>query len=264
MPAHRDLTGMKFGDLTVVKLIKHVPSSERKMASIWRIKCKCGRVEDMRQLWIPYCKSNKLRRSARYGCTVCFRGPCEICGSEILTDSFIGVCSPQCQHERQKANDRNHYYRMVAKDPDFNKKVYEKKRRDPKTVERMRGYDRKRYNKRRSDPDYLKKEKSRLKKYYWENREEILEKRRGRWNNLTLIEQAQIRQRDRERHRAWYYENAEKIQEKRRRARMAMSADEKKALRAKHREYYRNARRERQLNELFKIGEALNDKLNNT
>lgn len=259
MPAFKDLTGMTFGDLRVIKLVRQVPSTTQKQGSVWRIHCqRCGRYEDIRQLWIPYCQSNANRRSARYSCTVCFRGACEVCGNEILNDNFIGVCSPQCHHERQKLNYRNHYYRQVDADSDFNKKNYLRKKSDPKQLGKMREYWRIRSQKRRENPQFLVAEKKRLTDFYQAHKSEIQLKRKAKFDALSELEKAQIRKRNRENGQNWYHRNHDLITYKRKIARDAMTEAQREARREKMREYYYDSKRKSALSQLINIGEQLN------
>ena len=259
MPAFKDLTGSQFGDLKVVKLIKHIPNSTQKQASIWQIEClKCGRFENMRQLWIPHCPSNAQRRGARYSCTVCFRGACEVCGGEILTDEFLGVCSPQCHHERQKLNYRNHYYRQVEQDSDFNKKNYYRKKSDDSQLQKMRESWKKRSRERRYNADTLVKERERLNKWYASNREEIQLKRKQKFESLSEFEKAQVRRKRQEKTHEWYMRNHENIMQKRKIARESMTQEQLDAIRQKMREYYFDRKRKQALSQLINIGETLN------
>ncbi|WP_299011324.1 hypothetical protein [uncultured Shewanella sp.] len=82
-----------------------------------------------------------MLKGQKPACKTCRRGPCVICGAPIDNDDWSvkrNTCSDVCQHEQLKARHRRHYYTLIERDPEHNKKrhkdrqladpLYEKKR----------------------------------------------------------------------------------------------------------------------------------------
>lgn len=265
MPKPIDLTGRKYGELLVVELVKYQQFAKDSRGSIWLIECqRCGRRENLHQYLIPYTAKSKNNPRVRWCCTVCTRGPCEICGNEIVTDDYRGVCSPQCAHERLKKQQREHYYRLVENDPDHNKKTYQRKISDEAGLERQREYNRvhnqRRKERRHRDPEYREHLNAIARADYWRNREARLARRKELFDQLSPEEQIAVTLARRAANRDYYWENRERIMTEREAQREQMTESELEQRRRRSRALARRAKAQENLQDLRKIGGILNDK----
>lgn len=193
MPPPVDLTGRRFGDLTVVRKVGVNPHV-RRLNAIWLCHCeRCGRNEEMIQQWIPYNASRAARNNARWSCSVCFRGPCEICGGENISGTYQGVCSEACHHERQKQHAREFHYRRLAENPDYYKEVARAKRKaleaDPEKMEAFLAKQRE-----KGRLDHAKNGEAinaKAREAYHRNRDHVLQQRREKF--AALPEEERIR-----------------------------------------------------------------------
>lgn len=224
MPAPLQLAGQRFGRLTVIAKVAN-------RSGYWRCRCDCGREENIhrRQLTEP------SRPTGQRGeCIVCMRGPCVVCGGpiELPGTRMMNTCCDDCKTIKKRGLFRQHYYRLVERDPDHNKKVWQeraqKMKQDPDYAARMRAYWAAQYAKKRDDPDYLEREREYGKAHYWENRDAILARRAARMAALSDEERAALEQERREKSRAHYRMNRDVILAKRK-ARWAALSDEQRA-----------------------------------
>lgn len=268
MPAPVDLTGRVFGDLEVIRKVGRDESIKTRSHSwIWLCHCrKCGRDEEITQGLIPYttylAKKNKL---ARYSCTICMRGPCEICGKEIENDTYVGVCSEACYLERRRQNFRNYHYRQLEEDPDYWKKLAAKKLAkldsDPEKKERFLQKDRERNRKyREQNRDALN---ARARERYARTRDEVIARRKARLAAMSEEERLMIEINKRQYDIDWWRKNGKRVLQERKDRVRNMSADERERYILQRREYNRERRMirnaEKALAELMLIGDSLNE-----
>lgn len=180
MPAALDLTGHRYGKLTVLAPAGTMQFGRK--CSAWLCRCDCG-VEFVAPIL-------RLRtKSARHliaACEACRARPCIICDTPIFPPSTSATCSIPCAADHQRSKWRVNYYRYSS-DPewradtnrkrsalfatlpeDAKKKINRKKYR--KTISAI-GHDgvasrsRESHAARMRDPEY--REKRRLKSQAW-------------------------------------------------------------------------------------------------
>lgn len=203
MPAPLQLTGQVFGRLTVMA------RAGRK--GYWRCRCECGREEEIHQRQLTW------RERTRTECIVCMRGPCVVCGGPIEWPGtrMMNTCSEACQTAKKRKHFIEHYYRLVERDPEFNRKRWREKaermEQDPEYAARMRAYWAKQSEKRRQrmqeDPEFREKELAWARDHYQMHREEIIARRKARAAALSDEERERLdaiaRAKGREWRRQW-------------------------------------------------------------
>lgn len=131
-----DLTGQKFGWLTVVRLVGKVQHG-RNMVKMWSCVCGCGNELEVDQA--------SLKKGQVPACKTCRRGPCVVCFEPITNESYSvkrNTCSDECHHEKIKEKSRRRYYKLIELDPEHNKKRHRQRvLADP-------DYNKKRYQRR--------------------------------------------------------------------------------------------------------------------
>lgn len=96
MPAPRDLTGLRFGRLTVSRRDGRVFWGCDQAA--WMCRCDCG--ADLR---VPQKRlTTKNARHQMHACEVCRARPCDICGKPVPVSTHSKTCSPECAAERER------------------------------------------------------------------------------------------------------------------------------------------------------------------
>jgi hypothetical protein len=268
MPAPVDLTGRVFGDLEVIRKVGRDESIKTVSHSwIWLCHCrKCGRDEEITQGLIPYTPNlAKKSKLARYACTICMRGPCEICGAEIEDGTYVGVCSESCYLERRRKNFRNYHYRQLEEDPDYWKKTAAQKLAkldcDPEKKERFLQKDRERNRKYRDlNRDAIN---ARARESYARTRDEVIARRKKRLAAMSAEERLMLEINQRQYAIEWWSKNGKRVLKERKDRLRNMSADERERYVRQRREYNRERRlirdAEKALSDLMSIGEQLNE-----
>lgn len=126
--------GQTHGALTVVK----EGPVKRKVKHWW---CRCGQCG--REELIPSSRLTVMDR-----CTVCRRGPCVVCGGEILTGRST-ACSPVCLKIKTRAKNNRSRAKRLFENPDFYREAYQAVKSDPRQEKllqerRQRANDRRR------------------------------------------------------------------------------------------------------------------------
>jgi len=112
MPAPLDLTGQKYGKLTVMGRAGTVKFGRAQSA--WRCRCDCGA-----EIVVPIVRLRTKNDNQRVGaCPDCRARPCLVCGTPILPPSSATACSEECRREALRIASITHYYRAMA-DPDW-------------------------------------------------------------------------------------------------------------------------------------------------
>lgn len=249
MPAPRDLTGEKFGLLTVTKFAGTELYGGMSRARFWWCDCTCGRETRVFQRY--------LTEGRTTACEVCRRGPCVVCGGEITEDTKRNTCSIACHDEKRRRADLKCYSKRVAEDPDFNKKRGEvrakKLRADSDKYEKWLESKRLRSREKRLNPEYRDRQNEYSAWHYEQNREQVLERRKKRLENLPASEKQQLKMRARAQNRRW-----------RRKWRDEIANDPERY--EEYLQYQREARQKHEagkaLSELINLGEKLGEKLN--
>src|ERR1700748_1034692 len=93
----------KYGYLVVLKFTEKKRYGGR-LINFWLCQCeKCKRTEE-----IPQSQLQERRRA----CAVCSKGPCIICGSEIVRKTNGNTCSTACYQIKRKNSYNNHYAKV--------------------------------------------------------------------------------------------------------------------------------------------------------
>jgi hypothetical protein len=247
MALHVDLTGRKYGRLTVVKSGgKQIYAG--KPCYMWWTLCDCGREELVPQ-------SQLSRRKA--GCAVCRRGPCVVCGGEIVRETTKNTCCDQCEQEKRRNIYLKSYYKKVADDPEYNIRRHlqtkERIAQDPEFAARYRELGREANRRKRANPEYREKVLEYSRQYYAENSEAIQHKRKMFFAQLPPEEQERIRERDRAYSRKWRRKFQQWLSE---------NPSEYENYRQRYREWVSEAKRRQVLAEIAEIAEKLEEKLN--
>ena len=123
MPAQRDLTGMKFGSLTVLRADGRVFWGRDMVA--WLCRCDCGA-----EIRVPQRRlTSKVKGHQMHACEDCRAVPCEICGRPIPLATNAKACSQECQAERRRRYDLQYYHEVQSLDPAYREKARAYKRR---------------------------------------------------------------------------------------------------------------------------------------
>lgn len=264
MPSPQDLTGQQFSQLLVIERLEYIRFGDDRRGSIWLVECQsCGRHEKIRQYRIPY--TSKIRKSSRalHCCTICTRGPCEICGNEIISDLHVGVCSPQCAHERTKKQQLEHYYRQVENDPNYHKKKYQQLISDDEKRQRMRQRDHenaiKRQERMRNDPEYRERVRAQQRENYWKNRDSRIKRRKELFDALPIKEQIKRTIMLRERGRQHYWEKREDILAKRQRRIDSMTDEQREQYMRRKRASVRRSKNKAAISAIRNLSDYLHE-----
>ena len=108
MPAQKDLTGQRFGRLTVLRKEGRVTYGGKPQAA-WRVRCDCGREEVYPQNRLPHTSSIARSSRAVTACSHCSAPPCVVCGEPVLVGSRSNTCSESCYRQHRRAQWRDSY-----------------------------------------------------------------------------------------------------------------------------------------------------------
>lgn len=242
MPRALNLIGRRFGQIEVIERAGRVKFGG--WVTGWRCRCDCGRYEIVPQNRLPH--RDSIPQGHRVtACEVCRQPPCVVCGTRVpLARGKHNTCSESCAQTKQRANQRAHWRRKMAADPQHAMKQYRRKRRrmefDPEYAARLREQWRAAHhrNRARKSEAELERDRERHRQWYEENRDIILEQRRQRLAAMSPDERAAHDEHRRRLGREW---------RRRWRAWLERHPDEK----ARYRERYREWVRERELRELM-------------
>lgn len=173
--------GDKFGYLTVISF------SDKKiyggsLKKFWICKCgKCNRHEE-------FYEHSKILRSRGY-CTICARGPCVICGSEITAKTNSNVCSKSCYVIKRRNMWNLCYAKLITDDPDHNKKRYqilkENMNKDSEYYAKIRNANNKSNAEYRKTAAYQQKSSDYQARRFYLYKEEIMQKRKDFFEALS-------------------------------------------------------------------------------
>lgn len=185
MPAPLDLTGRRFGQLTVLERAGRARWGRDQAA--WRCRCDCGALIVLPQNRLPHRASIQASHVVD-ACDACRRGPCAVCGRRIPADRSLQAttCSDDCRRNAHRLIWRSYRHRRAASDPDYHTRRHESRKaraaEDPAYAERLRAYQA---------------------AYYAARAEEIQAKRRARLDAMTDEQRARWLDRARRYQRAY-------------------------------------------------------------
>lgn len=145
MPAPLDLTGRRFGQLTVLERAGRARWGRDQAA--WRCRCDCGALIVLPQNRLPHRASIQASHVVD-ACDACRRGPCAVCGRRIPADRSLQAttCSDDCRRNAHRLIWRSYHHRQAASDPDYHTRRHEARKaraaEDPAYAERLRRIDR--------------------------------------------------------------------------------------------------------------------------
>lgn len=195
MPPPVDLTGRRFGKITVLR---------REGSRAWRVKCDCSREEVVKKHRIPSTPSAAARRDACYSCSECARRrQCNHCGTEFRADPPTSrYCSKLCKAAATREQSLAYYHRQ-AEDEDF-REVRRARTRErwasatPTTKARIA----------KVKALFRERHSNRIKEYasahYAANADEILKRRRERRAAMSLEEASELEEAAAHRSREYY------------------------------------------------------------
>lgn len=112
MPAPRDLTGQRFGALTVLRSDGRVFWGQDQTA--WLCRCDCGA-----EIRVPQRRLTTSQPSHQIrACEDCRSTPCEICGKPVARATNARTCSPECLTEKHRRYQLAYYHDVRAPDPE--------------------------------------------------------------------------------------------------------------------------------------------------
>lgn len=106
-PAPLDLTGRRFGALTVLERGPRVTYGGTGMWS-WRVRCDCGATE-------TYPQKALTKKSGVRSCQRCRRPICDVCGEPFERSNPNQRYHPECAAEVQRQHWRDYYYRKPTR-----------------------------------------------------------------------------------------------------------------------------------------------------
>lgn len=248
--------GDKFGFFVVEKESKSQIYGGR-ITRFWWCKCQiCNRdelVSERKLLYEPCDGRQSMDR-----CSVCRRGPCVICGGEIVQKTRSNTCGASCKKLKLQGLQNKSYSKRSLEDPLFNKKRYlavvEKMEKDPDyalQVKKIRQNANRRYL---NQPEKKEKIIEYQSKRYRDNKIIIQAQRQKFWDSLTVEEKEFIRERNRgyyrdyqRRYQKWLKDNPKEYQD----------------FIARQREYQNEYNRQKELASFMAASHKLKDKLNN-
>lgn len=144
MPAPLELSGQRFGKLTVVERAGRVKFG--RMQAAWRCRCDCGTEVTLPQGRLPH-RPTIPASHAVTACDGCRARPCAVCGAPVLPSATQSACcSPACRAEHRRAYDRDWWRRTAEADPETAraKRAERTARRhaDPAIADRLRRQER--------------------------------------------------------------------------------------------------------------------------
>ena len=234
MPRALDFTGRRFGQLTVLERAGKVKFGV--MVTGWRCQCDCGAIEIVPQVRLPY--RDSIPKDHRVtACAACRQPPCIVCQTRVpLARGKKNTCCDVCEQTKQRANQRDHWHRKMAADPDHAMKKYRRVRQrmqdDPDYAAKMRAQWRAahaRYKEAQTDAE-REAERAWHRQWYYDNRDYILEQRRARLAAMSVEELAAYQEDMRRRGREWRRQWRRWLDE---------HPDEKAAYRERYREWVR-------------------------
>lgn len=139
MPAPLDLTGCRYGQLTVLRPNGRLKFGHEQTA--WLCRCDCGTEITIPQNRLPH-RTSISSRHAVTARSECRRRHCVICGGIVQQGSLTReTCSDACAGAHRKQIQNASYHRRVARDPDLNKRraarVKTRARMDPAFAARL-------------------------------------------------------------------------------------------------------------------------------
>ncbi|GEM_PF-959141 len=195
MPPPLDLTGRRFGALTVMEKAGKVQFG--RLVTAWKCRCDCGVeiiVPQPRLPHAPHIAANPRRKVD--ACPACRARPCAVCGSPVPPPSTAATCSDACAGEHLRAKHRRHYYRRVEQNPEHNRRraarVKDKAAADPEYAARVQAWAAAAHEKKkkrlRTDPEYRQAQRAAARARYAERAEEVQTRRRQRFERMTAHE----------------------------------------------------------------------------
>lgn len=122
MPPQRDLTGSRFGSLTVLRADGRVFWGRDQTA--WLCRCDCGAV-----IRVPQKRLTSSAPSHQlHACDGCRSTPCEICGTPVPPAARAKTCSPECRAEKDRRYQLAYYHSVRTQDPEDTEKRRQRKR----------------------------------------------------------------------------------------------------------------------------------------
>lgn len=252
MPAQKDLTGQRFGRLTVIRKEGRVTYGGRLQAA-WRVRCDCGREEVYPQNRLPHTPSLARQRGTVTACTQCSRPPCVVCGELVPVGSRRNTCSDECHREKLRERSLAHYRKRVSADPEYNKRraalIRYRKLVDPEYRDRIRETARRTRERLNADPERAEKRRAAMRAWYAKNAERVQAKRRERLAKMSPEELARWMDRQRAYQRAYARRWREDLKRNPERHQ-------------KYLDYQREYRRQQQLQALRAVSAELEKRLN--
>lgn len=196
MPAPLDLTGNRYGNLTVLRQNGRMKFGHEQTA--WLCRCDCGAEITVPQNRLPH-RTTISSRHAVTACPDCRRPICDTCGEKIMTGSLTQRTHPgECTRTRRKQIELDSYYRRLAKDPEMNKRNHIRaKARAAKNPElsrrreaQMKAARAKVQLRIKTDPEYRAKVLAAQRATYARHAEAIQAKRKARFEALTPEQKA--------------------------------------------------------------------------
>lgn len=193
MPAPLDLTGRRFGRLTVIAAHGRVTFGREQTA--WLCRCDCGAEMTVPQDRLPhseYLVRNRPRAMVR-ACPECLRKPCAVCGEPVPAGSKSTCCSPACRKAQTRAIGRLSKRKWTAADPERARRTYAdykaRAAQDPvlaaRRAEQQKAAQARRQARRDADPALREAERQRLRAHYAAHAAEIQARRRARLDALA-------------------------------------------------------------------------------
>jgi|GEM_PF-6001589 len=195
--------GFKQGQLEIIASLGKTKVGKR-YCNNWMFHChQCGRDEEIPQI--------KFVRQKPEVCSVCLKGPCSVCGGDILTEVYKTTCSEACHTESRRAKDREYKRQLHIDNPDLSKQQYKKRiekiKEDPALYEAHLEKDRLRSQNKRNNDESREALNQQARERYEKNKGDILNKRKQKKSQLSEQEKEIVRQNNRDH----YQENKEKI-----------------------------------------------------
>lgn len=210
MPAQRDLTGLRFGNLTVLRSDGRAVFGRDMMA--WLCRCDCGA-----ELRVPQRRLTTTTPSHQlHACEDCRALPCEICGKPVPRAANSKTCSPECRAEKKRRYQLGWYHAVRATDAEDaakrqarsrarraalspeEKLADSRKRKASEDRATINARARARYRDRvEKDPEYAAKKQASRQRWASENKEKSVEytrayarKKRARQAEIDLLQAA--------------------------------------------------------------------------
>lgn len=203
MPPPRDLTGQRFGALTVLRPAPDHPTASRPRQ--WHCRCACGVELDVLHRRLV----THIVRRQQHSCDACRVRQCEICGGPVSASSSARTCSAECAGEHSRRYQLAYYHSKRSLDPietearrlraqarwarlsPEEKLANSRKRKASEDREHVNARARKYYARRMADPEYAarraeqaaaweaaNKEKSKLYSRIYSRKKRMLKKAR--------------------------------------------------------------------------------------